>query len=298
MAYRYYIGFVHLTPGRGFVASFPDLPGFEAVGPSVDEAKTQARSALTPHLRSLFEGGKSVPRSEVARHVAPRRQPVGEFRILVRGDIPGETPFDLIRENARRLANDAHTMFDLGSMATCVALAIAAIEEAGKFIIHHEEGRDVQSKGKLLHERKQAVLGRAFDRLFLLEALAEMVKDYEEHLRSEDKDDLLQQFLALSEREKFALVHDSVKDFPKLLKREIKRVAGPDEFSIEYSREVRRRRVSDKREQASYVDFDDRGHLRPTPFDITFDEADAWLQRADFAVHLADSVILEGKNQA
>src|SRR5882724_5289172 len=194
MAYRNYLGIARLVSGRGFVASFPDVPGFEVVASSVDEVKDKAEAELTPFLCKLADDGQAIPRSNIPAHVTPQ-MPVGEFRILVRGDVPNEKPLHLIRENARRLANDAHRIFELGSVATCVGLAIAAIEEAGKFIIHHEGRPVLQNKGKLDHDKKQAVLGEHLDKLFLFEALTKMVAEFEEHLRKDGKEDDLKDFL-------------------------------------------------------------------------------------------------------
>jgi len=292
MAHRYYLGIAHLVPGCGFVASFPDVPGFEVVASSVDEVQDKAEAELTPFLRTLADDGRTIPRSNIPAHVMPK-MPVGEFRLLVRGDVPDEKPLQLIRENARRLANDAHQIFKLGSMATCVGLAIAAIEEAGKFIIYREGRPFLQNKGKLDHDKKQAVLGEHLDRLFLFEALTKMVAEFEEHLRKEGKGEDLRDFLAMSEKDRRALVYESVKEDRGLLARLVREAADPEDVGIDYSLDVKRQKVSGKREQAFYVDIDKNGRLQPTPFDITFDEACIWLERADFAIHLIDDVAEE-----
>jgi hypothetical protein len=69
-------------------------------------------------------------------------------------------------------------------------------------------------------------------------------------------------------------------------------VAGKEEHSVDYSLNVERNRVSEKREQALYVDVRD-GKIMPSPFDITFDEAGEWLERAEFAVSLCERLLRE-----
>ena len=57
-----------------------------------------------------------------------------------------------------------------------------------------------------------------------------------------------------------------------------------------FSLNVKRNKVTRKREQAFYVDIRDNGSGAPSPFDITFDEAGEWLERADYAVGLAEDI--------
>jgi AbiV family abortive infection protein len=289
MAYRYYYGVVKFVFGHGFVALFPDLPDFRVVGDSVDAAKEKAEAELTPFLHALADGGKEVPLPHTDQYVTIR-QPDDEFRILIRGNVPNETPLSLIRENTKRLCRDARLLYNMGSLPSCVTLSIAAIEEAGKFVIHYEKREILKNKGRLGHETKQAILGEVFDTMFLIEALDRSAVEYEAHLREIDDQDSLQEYLALSKRERMALIHQILSEDKSLLRREIKRQAGPDEPSIDYRLDVQRRKVSDKREQSLYVDVDKDDLLQRSPFDITFDEASIWLERAEFAIFYAESI--------
>jgi predicted RNase H-like HicB family nuclease len=99
MAARYYFGVVRLVPGKGFVATFPDLPEFTLSGNSVDEVKEACERALTPHLQSLSEQGKEIPLPKTEMYVSPYQE-LGEFRILISRDIPDEDPPSLILRNA------------------------------------------------------------------------------------------------------------------------------------------------------------------------------------------------------
>lgn len=115
-----------------------------------------------------------------------------------------------------------------------------------------------------------------------------MVVEYEDHLKRSGDTDLLAEFMSQAEREKFAFVHATFTEDRGWLQRYIKQVAGPDEHSSNYGADVERNKVTEKREQAFYVDFRN-GKLAPTPFDITFDEASQWIERAEFATFLAES---------
>jgi predicted RNase H-like HicB family nuclease len=57
---RSYIGVVRTT-GAEVSISFPDVPGPEGTGLTIEEARGNASRALAGHLRALIEGGGSVP---------------------------------------------------------------------------------------------------------------------------------------------------------------------------------------------------------------------------------------------
>ena len=135
MAARYYFGVVRHVPGKGFVATFPDLPEFTVTGNSVDEVKEMSEQTLTLHLRSLAEWGKEIPLPQTEMYVGPYQQ-LEEFRILISGDVPDEDAPLLMLRNAQRLLREANLLYRCGSMATAVALSISAIEEAGKLALY------------------------------------------------------------------------------------------------------------------------------------------------------------------
>jgi predicted RNase H-like HicB family nuclease len=155
MAVRYYFGRVTLNPGQGFTGTFPDVPGFVVVGDSVEEVSQTAAQRLSLYLQTLKDKGKEVPLPQTEKHVTPF-QPVDEYRILVPGDVPNETPLSLILANAQRLLREAHLLYNFGSIARAVALSIAAIEEAGKFVIYNEQRPILQKRGRLSHDRATA----------------------------------------------------------------------------------------------------------------------------------------------
>jgi AbiV family abortive infection protein len=296
VAVRYYFGRVRLKPGQGFTGTFPDLPRFTVVGNSVDEVRQTAEQKVSSHLQALKDAGKEVPLPETEKHVTPF-QPVDEYRILVPGDVPNETPLSLILANAQRLLREAHILYNFGSMASAVALSIAAIEEAGKFVIYNEQRPILQRKGRLSHPEKQAVLGEMFDKLFLVEALDREVDEYERHIREAGNEDMLAKFLDMPRNARMALIYSVLSEDKSLLQRTIRRVAGPEEVAIDYRLDVRRQKVSGKREQAFYVDINKDGELAASPFDITFDESGVWLERAEFAIHVAEESARKSKER-
>jgi hypothetical protein len=131
-------------------------------------------------------------------------------------------------------------------------------------------------------------LGEAFERLFLFEALDKETDHYEKHLRDTGDEKMLLEFLSMSKKERMAFLYSIISKDKSRLQRTIRRQAGPEEVAIDYSLDVQRRKVREKREQALYVDIQKDGRPVPSPFDITFDEAGIWLERAEFAVHLAE----------
>ena len=47
--------------GLEFAISFPDLPGCEAGGATIEEARAHAARALAVHLEALVEAGDAIP---------------------------------------------------------------------------------------------------------------------------------------------------------------------------------------------------------------------------------------------
>ena len=150
-------------------------------------------------------------------------------------------------------------------------------------VLYFDPDRIPKKKGRADHRDKQRVLAKHFDNLFLFEALIDLVTDYENHLRVTGQTELLDQLLQMSNRERLQTAYSALQDDRSGLQKLIRRVAGQEEHSIDYSLNVERNRVSEKREQALYVDVRD-GKIMPSPFDIIFDEAGEWLERAEFAV--------------
>ena len=44
-----------------FVVTFPDLPGWASEGATIEEARSNARTALAKRLQELIEGGGAIP---------------------------------------------------------------------------------------------------------------------------------------------------------------------------------------------------------------------------------------------
>ncbi|MDP9137001.1 MAG: type II toxin-antitoxin system HicB family antitoxin [Pseudomonadota bacterium] len=56
-----YIAFVHDDRTRGYLASFPDLPGLAIVAATLDGVWREAEAGLAIFLRGLVEHGEAVP---------------------------------------------------------------------------------------------------------------------------------------------------------------------------------------------------------------------------------------------
>jgi predicted RNase H-like HicB family nuclease len=57
-----YFAIVRRTPDDEYTVEFPDLPGCSCAAPTVDEAFSNAESALREHVESLEAKGKRLPR--------------------------------------------------------------------------------------------------------------------------------------------------------------------------------------------------------------------------------------------
>jgi predicted RNase H-like HicB family nuclease len=56
-----YIAFIHKDRTPGYLASFPDLPGFMIEADTLDGVWKEAEPALAIHIRGMVEHGEAVP---------------------------------------------------------------------------------------------------------------------------------------------------------------------------------------------------------------------------------------------
>jgi hypothetical protein len=131
-------------------------------------------------------------------------------------------------------------------------------------------------------------LGKAFDKLLLSEAIEKEVEQIEKFFRAEGNEAALQAFLSLSEKDKRKAIFSEMLEDRSKRDKIVREAAGPNEPAVNFSLNVQRNKVSEKREQSFYVDIRPNGLPGPSPFDITFDEAGIWLEYADYALHIAE----------
>ena len=74
---------VHIEPADegGFVAYFPDLPGCQTQGESVDEILVSAKEALAGYIQASRENGTFIPHDE------PRSKQIG-FEFPLTASVP------------------------------------------------------------------------------------------------------------------------------------------------------------------------------------------------------------------
>jgi antitoxin HicB len=90
----------HLSEDKSYLVEFPDLPGCLTEGDTLEEAKQNAKEALTGYLSSIFERNLKIPdpsalRGKNIHHIEPESEvavPVllrklRETRKLTQGDI-------------------------------------------------------------------------------------------------------------------------------------------------------------------------------------------------------------------
>ncbi len=194
-----------------------------------------------------------------------------------------------IAHNARRLLEDAELLFSAGSFATATALAIIAIEEAGKHYLlkwssEHEMIDRVRPahKGRKGHQAKQSVLGD----FYLVEVAVDTMRQYLKQIGFEGNDESLQQFsnalhYLRDDPEygpKAALVEE------KVVKLVSKKMAESEHGK--FTQNAMQGNIQAIKHCGLYVDLDASGDLTSSPNQIRKKDARTWLEHARRAVAL------------
>ena len=199
------------------------------------------------------------------------------------------TGLEAITHNARRLLEDAELLFSAGSFATATALAIIAIEEAGKHYLlkwssEHEMIDRVRPahKGSKGHQAKQSVLGS----FYLAEVAVETMRQYLKQIGFEGNDESLEQFsnalhYLRDDPEygpKTALVEE------KVVKLVAKKMAESEHG--EFTQNAMQGNIQAIKHCGLYVDLDASGEVTSGPNQIRKEDARTWLEHAHRAVAL------------
>lgn len=206
-------------------------------------------------------------------------------------DMPAEfATVQTVLKNAERLLQDASAMHQARSFATCVGLCILAIEESGKCIILAEDRPMRKSSEINDHRFKQRVIGEAFDKMFLVEALRAEQPKFERWLNRDPEPEIKALYEATPPQQRLAFLHAFLSQDPGKLRAIIKEHQGPDETAIDFGLDVARGKIDRLRESAFYVDVNS-GKVARDPATFGIDEADVRLEQAEFSVHLARSAV-------
>jgi AbiV family abortive infection protein len=199
------------------------------------------------------------------------------------------TGLEAIAHNAQRLMEDADLLFSAGRFATATAIAIIAIEEAGKHYLlkwnSEHEMTDLlrpAHKGRKAHQEKQAVLGS----FYLAEVAVETMRQYLRKIGFEGDDNSLQQFSNALHYfrddpeygRKAALVEEKVVNLVA------KKMAESE--NREFTQNAMQGNIQETKHCGLYVDLDASGEVTRGPSQIQKEDARKWLEHANRAVAL------------
>lgn len=191
-----------------------------------------------------------------------------------------------VAQNAVRLLCDAELLFGSGRYPTAVTVAIASIEEAGKFVIRSREASHGQTPSSKppKHHAKHYELGWFYWKWAQWQVLRETFKDFKawvqqqpehrgfyEQIKNLDHGeavDFLQTYMFKSEEELLAYLKERF-PHPKYL--DVRGMAQG-------------RRIEEIRQTGLYCDIDSKYRLTRNPESLTKVEAEEWLNHARFAV--------------
>jgi predicted RNase H-like HicB family nuclease len=87
---RFYVAVIE-RGSDGFGVFFPDVPGCTSAGVTVQEAASEAETALYGHLTLALEHGEALPDARALDGIACDPEIDEVARVLVRFDVPGHT---------------------------------------------------------------------------------------------------------------------------------------------------------------------------------------------------------------
>jgi predicted RNase H-like HicB family nuclease len=109
---------------------FPDLPGLQTVGRTLEEARERAGAALTDYLAGMMERGETAPEASTLDELADDAGMRGAVAVLVGAEAPEKT----VRVNITARASQIEAIDRLARMAGMTRSAFlvqTAIREGG-----------------------------------------------------------------------------------------------------------------------------------------------------------------------
>jgi|ERR1039458_4323746 chemotaxis methyl-accepting protein methylase len=191
--------------------------------------------------------------------------------------------YEVLLRNIFRLVEDAELLLGARRYASANAIAIFALEEAGKYTAFLS-AQEPPKKSKL-HLFRQEVMGQYFKSAAIFEAFARemegMLRDLEK--RSPESH---AQATAMSRSELIAFAIDALSTDPAFdMDRFVLKVVGIDP-SLKFRDEAKAGNYHRERQQSIHADYDDRGQLLSDPFQITEEQANRTVEMAWWAAEL------------
>jgi hypothetical protein len=187
--------------------------------------------------------------------------------------------------NIYRIAEDADILLMAGRYASAKALAIVAIEEAGKYT--SILSNDLPRKKTKLHLQRQEAIGRFFRSAAMFEACAREMPAFLEGLKLRSSDNFAAAE-SMTEKELITFAMDALQSDPTFdMDRFLRRVLGED-LSVKFHKLASAGDYHKQRQAALHVDFNENGELLSDPSSVTEEDAREFVELAWFAANLQE----------
>lgn len=179
---------------------------------------------------------------------------------------------------------DAELLLDQGRYASSNALAILALEEAGKYTAILSNQKPSSKKAKL-HIYHQEVIGQYFESAAMFEAFAREADGLLEYLKTNHADGYAEASqLPRDELIRFTIA--SIASDPSFdLKKFVRKIVAEDP-SLRFSERSGKGEYHRLRQRSIHADYDELGNLISDPSAITAEEARESVELARFAANL------------
>jgi hypothetical protein len=191
--------------------------------------------------------------------------------------------YDALFRNILRLVEDAELLLEHGRYASANALAIFAMEEAGKYtaLLSSQE----PPKKAKMHIFRQEVMGEYFKSAAVFEVFAREIDSMLEFLKHRSPEGYAQAMaMPRPDLIRFAIgavSTDRTFDMEKF----VRKTVGVDP-SITFGDEAKAGNYHRERQQSLHADYDDIGTLISDPFAISGEQATRSVEMARWAVEL------------
>ncbi len=188
--------------------------------------------------------------------------------------------YAVLLRNIVRLVEDAELLLREGRYASANALAIYALEEAGKY--SSRVGEFPVPKNAKLHIHRQEVLGDYFKSAAIFEAFARELDGMLEYFKAHSPDSYADA-VAMPKRDLIRFAIASMSSAPNFdMDKFVHKVLGEDP-SLKFGDDARAGDYHRERQQSIHADYDENGKLKANPFEISEEQARRSVEMAWFA---------------
>jgi AbiV family abortive infection protein len=191
--------------------------------------------------------------------------------------------YDVLLRNIFRLVEDADLLLEAGRYSSANALAIFAVEEAGKYtaLLSAQEA----PKKARLHLFRQEVIGEFFKSAARFEAFALEMDSMLESLKKRSPESYAQA-IAMPRGDLIRFTIASVSEDPAFDMEEFVRKTVGIDPSMTFGDEAKTGDYHRERQQSIHADYDEGGQLISDPFAISKEQATRSVEMAWWAANL------------